>query len=730
MAQPVAGIVVDHEQTPLIGASLSWQGTNIGVTTNDQGYFKIDRIEATTMLVVSYVGFEPDTLEIEPQDTEILITLALGVELSEVEITAKQRDNFVSTIQTYNVETIGKGELKKVACCNLSESFETTGAVNVSYIDGVTGAKEIEMLGLRGVYSMMMVENRPAMRGLGYPFGMEYIPGTWVSNISIAKGASTVVNGYEGITGNLNVELVKPFEGEKLFLNGYTNIFGKAELNAHINHKINEKWSIGTLLHGNYRDTEIDHGEDGFLDMPRRENLNGLVRVFYQTEPLRAQFNVQALTDRLRGGQVGYDNDPTNLYGFDLLTDRVEFFGKIGYVGFKNPYESLGWITNAIWHRHDGFFGRKNYDATQRSLYTNLIYQNIFTTSDHSYKLGASYILDDYDEAFDNTDYSLKESVIGGFFEYNYTSPETPDHSRSIAITAGLRADYHNLYGLFVTPRLNIKFNFNEDMVIRLSGGRGYRTARILAENIGLLPSAKAINLTETLEAEEAWNAGVNFTRNGKLFNRDLSFSVDFYHTNFVNQIVVDRETEDAEILIYNLKGKSYSNSFLTTVIYDLFDVLELKLAYKFNDVKITYSGDLLQMPLVARHRGLVTLSYSNIKKTWKAHTALQFVGQQRMPIMRGHENHSSEGHNSLTDYQILGVTPTYTLVNAQVTRIFGKWEVYLGSENLTGYMQHHPIIGATDPFNEDTGIPTFDASQIYAPIMGAMVYGGFRVTF
>jgi len=729
LGQPVAGMVVDQNKELLVGATLTWQGTDIGTSADVEGYFKIDRIESTNMLVVSYVGYKSDTIQIDPTDEEILIILSLGIEIGEVEVTAKEMDNFTSTVQTLNVEIIGSGELKKAACCNLSESFETNGSVNVSYTDAVTGAKEIEMLGLRGVYSRMMVENRPAMRGLGYTFGMEYIPGTWVERISVAKGASNVVNGYEGITGNINIELIKPFEGERVHVNGYANHVGRSELNVHLNHKINKKWSVGTLLHGNYFNTAVDHNEDNFYDVPLKQNLNGLFRAFYRGDDLRAQINVQALTAVHSGGEINLPNRLTPQYIFNLSTDRIEIFGKMGYIGFANPFESIGWITNLTYHKNEGVFGANNYNATQRSLYTNLIYQNIISTSDHNYKIGGSYVLDDYVEDFGTENFDLTESVIGVFGEYSYVHPESPTDKTGFGLVAGLRADYHNLYGLFVLPRLSVKYNFDENTVVRFNVGRGIRTARILAENYGILTSARTINVTESLLPEDAWNAGVNFTRNTTLFTRELSLSVDLYSTQFVNQIVMDRETVAEEVQFYNLDGRSFSNNFLISAKYNPYHRTEVKVAYKYNDVRTTYNGNLEEVPLVAKHRGLVTLGYTTKDESWKIHTTLQIVGPQRLPRMN-HENHTFEGHGSLAEYHHTGITPTFATLNAQITKIFNKqWEVYLGGENLTNYKQHYAIIGASDPYNEDPGIPLFDASQVFAPIMGVMVYGGFRYT-
>jgi hypothetical protein len=724
----ILGMVVDQNQEILVGASLYWSGTDIGVTTNTEGYFNINRVESTVYLVVSYVGYRADTIEIEPADSAILIILSLGTDFEEVQITETQRDNFVSTIQTVNIETIGSGELKKAACCNLSESFETNGSVNVTYSDAVTGAKEIEMLGLRGIYTQMMLENRPIMRGLGYTFGMEYIPGTWVERISVAKGASNVVNGYEGVAGNINIELIKPFEGERVFVNGYANHVGRSELNVHLNKKLKNNWSVGTLLHGSYFQGEVDHNEDSFLDIPKKANLNGLFRAFYRGEDIRGQINVQALTSNHQGGQIGYEDNPEELYGFELLTDRVEIFTKMGYIGFSSPFRSVGWITNATWHRNDGFFGRNDYDATQKSFYTNVIFQDILSTSDHNYKLGASYVYDDYVEDFAGDNYDLTESIVGVFGEYSYVHPESPTSKRGFGVIAGLRADYHNLFGLFVVPRVSAKYNFNENTVVRFNAGRGVRTARILAENISVLTSSRAIEMTETLLPEDAWNTGFNFTTNLLVFAKELSISADAYTTQFTNQVVMDRDTDENKVLFYNLNGRSFSNNFLVSAIYGIYHRTELKLAYKFNDVRVTYNGNLDEMPLVAKHRGLATLSYTTKDKSWKFHTTVQVVGPQRLPRMT-HEGHSLEGHGSLAPYHKTGITPTFATLNGQITKIYKKWEFYLGGENLTNYMQHSAIIGASDPFDANPGIPAFDASQVFAPIMGAMIYGGFRFT-
>ncbi|MCR9290420.1 MAG: TonB-dependent receptor [Bacteroidetes bacterium] len=717
-AQNIIGTIVNHDKEPLFGATILWQGTDLGAVADENGNFELPKQKKAANLLIRYVGYDPLFIEVLPAEDTVYIEIDGISDLLEIEVAAKIRDNYTSTLESLNIESISSNELKKAACCSLAESFETNASVDVSYTDAVTGAREIHMLGLRGLYVQMLIEKRPALAGLGAPLGMEFLPGTWLQGIQISKGTGSVQNGYQAVVGQINSDLKKPFQDKKVFVNLFGTPLGRFEANVHLNKKINEQWSTGVLLHGNYFQNEFDRNGDSFMDMPMKKQLNGMYRLFYRGVNLRSQFNVHALTDERQGGQIFNDQIPqgTELYTIYQRNRRVEAFGKAGYLGFDRPETSVGFIYNASWHRLDNSYGRTKHTGTQKDAYANLIYSSFLGTTENKINAGISYLYEDYEEKLNDSDFSRIESVPGIFAEYSLVHAGTDFGTlgEKIGIVAGARLDKHNQFGWLFTPRVNFKFNFSEESVIRLAAGKGFRTPNVIAENVSVLASSRIVDVMDDLDMEEAWNFGINFTQNFNLGTRDASISADLYRTQFKNQVVMDMETDRQKVLYYNLDGESFSNSFLTMFSYELLEKVNMKVAYKFNDVKTTYNGDLRQRPLIAKHKGLATLDYESKDENWMISSSLQLVGNQRFPD-------NSSVPLDIRQYHE-GFSPAYATVNAQLTRKFGNLEIYIGGENLTNYKQENPIIDWENPFGD-----YFDATQVYAPIFGARGYIGLR---
>jgi outer membrane receptor for ferrienterochelin and colicins len=721
-AQNLKGMVMSADGESLIGAIVRWKNTQTGVATDETGWFSIEKKETIDTLEVSYVGFVTKKIIVKPEVAEIHIPLNPDGILKETTVTARKQDSYVSTLSTKNVETITSNEIKKAACCNLSESFISSAAVDVSYTDAVTGAKEIQLLGLRGGYSQFLIENRPALTGLAAPRAFEYIPGSWLESIQIAKGTSTVMQGYQAISGQINAEIVKPDKDAPLFINLFSSTAGRNEANIHINRKISPNLSTGLLIHGNYTGLEIDTNHDGFLDNALRQQLNGLYRILYQGEKIVTQWNIHAFTDKIKAGQTTAHetelhtqngNHSISHYGIRQDNSHAEVFGKVGYIGFDEPYRSLGSIWGGSWHRTDDVFGEKLHGGTQFSFYSNLIYATIINNTDHKINFGGGYQYDRIQENYNKTDLSRTESVTGVFSEYTYNWENYEEKGiYAFNFIAGLRMDYHNLYGLRITPRLNGKLNFTENSVFRFSAGRGYRTPNIIGDNIGMLATGRIFKINTDVQQESAWNYGVNYTQNFKIAQRDASISIDLYRTDFTNQLIADMFSSPTEARFYNLNGQSFANNFLVMLNWNFLRGWDTKLAYKYNDVQATYGSTLLQRPLTAKHRGLFTIDYTSPNKNWRVNTQAQFVGKQR--LIPSHNSTDAAHHSDFSN--------PYALVNAQVTRVFGNLELYIGGENLTNYTIHNPIINVSDPFNT-----AFDASQMYAPMMGAMGFVGLR---
>ncbi len=718
----VKGTVTEKDDAgdilPLIGANVYWNGTVQGTVTDESGTFSIEKIDDTSILIISYIGYQNDTIDVADKNY-IEVNLKASVSIDEVEIAYRRKSTEISRLDPLKVEKIGEKELLKAACCNLSESFETSPGVDVSFTDAITGTRQIQMLGLAGPYTQITRENMPDVRGLSALYGLTYIPGTWVESIQLNKGTGTVINGYESIAGQINTELRKPESADRLYLNVYGNESGRMEGNANIAHVFKQdNLSTALLLHGKTSSIKHDRNNDGFLDHPLGNQFIGLNRwKYYGEKGIRAQLGLKATRIDNTGGQLDFDptRESTNStgWGMHLITERYEGWAKIGKTYEEMPWKTIGLQLSGASHTQESYFGLNNYDARQNTLYINSIYQDIFSNTNHTFRTGASFQYDDFIEELNDTVFKRTEFTPGIYFEYTFT------HVEKFSAVAGIRTDYHNLYGLFVTPRLHVRYAIAENTILRASGGRGLRTASIISENSGLLASSRDIIILGNdnknpygLKPEIAWNTGVNLTQYFTLDYRDGTISFDFYHTNFINQVVVDHDQRPWATVFYNLDGRSYSNSFQAQLDYELIKRLDFRLAYRMFDVKTTYNGKLMQKPLIAKHRAFVNIAYQT-RKYWRFDITANWQGEKRIP---------STNSNPET-YQLPGYSPDYVLMNAQISKEWReKFEIYAGVENLLDYKQEKPILSSEDPFS-----PYFDSSLIWGPIFGRNTYVGLR---
>jgi outer membrane receptor for ferrienterochelin and colicin len=718
----IKGVVLEEDKKgsfkPLQGASVIWLGTSKGTFTDSSGIFFIPHDDSPGRLIISYTGYTADTITIT--DTkELKIILASGKQLNEVKVYAKQRSTYLAALSPIRTQVMTERELFKAACCNLSESFETNPSVDVSYNDAVTGSKQIQLLGLSGNYTQLTVENLPGPRGIATPLGLNSIAGPWVESIQLNKGVGSVANGFESIAGQINIELKKPEKAERFYENLYVNSMGRTDFNLNLNQKLGKKWSTGLLLHDDLLyDNTIDFNKDGFLDLPIGNLFSVMNRWKYDDgKGFLTQVGFKFLSDSKTGGETMYDPDndkfTTNHYGLGINIKRYEGFAKLGYVFPEKKYKSVGLQLSAFNHQQDSYFGMTAYNAKQNNFYANLIYQSIIATSVHKFRTGLSFVSDKYNEDFKSINFKRTETVPGAFFEYTFTPAE------KFNVVAGLRADHNSLFGWFATPRLHVRYELVKGTTIRLSAGRGQRTANIFAENMSVFVSSRQINISSVsagkaygLDPEVAWNKGISIDQKFKLFKRDGSFSVDYFRNDFDEQVVVDLE-DVRQVKFYNLAGKSFSNSFQAEMNFEPIRKLEVKLAYRFFDVRTTYSSILLQKPFTAKHRAFANLAYE--VSGWKFDYTFNYNGTKRIP---------STSANPV-QYQLNTSSPSYVLMNAQVSKSLGKkhsFEVYLGGENLSDYFQKDPIIAADQPFSS-----YFDAALVWGPVSGRLIYTGIR---
>ena len=721
----IKGMVMElntqKQHIPLLGANVFWLNTSIGAITSEDGTFKLPYEPSYKKLVISYIGFKTDTLSVDSPKM-IHHLLQASDDLGEVTVSVRKKSSATSFLSSQNISTISSKELLKAACCNLSESFETNPSIDVNFTDAISGTKQIKMLGLTSPYILITTENIPSIRGASQAYGLSFIPGTWVESIQITKGAGSVVNGFESIAGQINAELVKPTTDNRVFVNAYGSLNGRTELNTHFNTILSDKWSTGLYVHANNRSQKFDRNNDSFLDMPLAKQLNIMNRWQYSNlqKGLISFLNVRYLTDEKQAGQLDFNPETDRLsntvWGSEITTKRFEVSAKFGYVNPEIPYRSLGLQLSYSDQDQTSYFGLNQYDIRHKSVYSNLVYNSIISDSRHKIKTGLNATYDDYNEKVNSELYDRDERSIGGFFEYSF------DNLEALNLTAGFRVDHHNLLGTFITPRVHARYTPWEKSALRVSFGRGKRAANIFAENQKLFATSRAINIQSTggniygLEPEIAWNYGVSFLQGFQLFDRKADLTLDFYRTDFQNQVVVDYENP-YEVNFYNLEGSSFANSFQAEFSLNILERLDLKTAYKFYDVKTQYKSGKLKKPLTSQHRVFANLSFETPKTdkggVWKFDTTFNWFGKQRF----------SSTASSPEAYKMPAYSPTISTLNAQITKVFSdSFELYVGAENITNATQKNPILSSENPFGSN-----FDTTFVYGPIFGSTYYTGLR---
>ncbi|MBX3165408.1 MAG: TonB-dependent receptor [Bacteroidetes bacterium] len=715
--------VSDKDTSAVIGAAVHWKNTNIAAITDANGGFTIPVSHETNKLLIDVIGYEKDSIVVINPDKFLFIKLKTANNLNEIEVVYYSTGTEISYLNARKIETLNERSLMKAACCNLSESFETNPSIDVNFSDALSGTKQIQMLGLSGQYAQITKENMPYLRGLANNYGLTFIPGTWIQSIQLSKGAGSVVNGYESFTGQINTELQNPEHSDKIHFNTYVNENARNEYNLNVSHRFNPKFSAGLLTHASFNPLAQDLNKDGFADIPTGKQYNIMNKYAYNSgKGFEAQFGGGYLRDIRNGGQfretVKNKSDTMPLYQIGIDNEKWELYSKTGFVFRKKPATSMGLQLSYLNHNQKNFYGSNNYSGLQKTFYANYIFESIIKTTANTYKIGASFMNDNVNETFNLFQYKREENVGGVFAEYAH------NYKEKFNLVAGARADYHNYYGLFFTPRLHLRYAFNQHSVLRFSGGRALRTANIFSDNMYLMVSSRQweiqssdLKLPYGLKPETGWNYGLNFTQKFKVNYREAYITLDAYRTDFTNQVVIDVDNNPQKVLVYNLNGQSYSNTLQFEFNVEPRKRFFIKTAYRFVDTKLKYQQGLLQKPLVSKHRAFANLSYETKNSHWQFDFTTQYNGAKRLPDTKTNPQEYRRNDFSPDYFNLLGQITYLTKINK------ADFHVYLGVENALNYKQTNPIVSSDLPYNK-----YFDASMVWGPIYGRMLYAGLRL--
>ncbi|MDE6864946.1 MAG: TonB-dependent receptor, partial [Alistipes sp.] len=748
------GTVRDTDKQPLAGAAVYWAGTTVGASADADGNFRIHRVKGYDRLVATYLGYENDTLRMaDGIDRADFALRADGLELETVTVDGSLSGNFIKRDGLLKNETISFAGLCKMACCNLAESFENSASVTVGYSDAISGARQIKMLGLAGTYTQILDENRPIMRGLSAPYGLSYTPGMWLNSIQVSKGVASVTAGHEAITGQINLEHRKPTDDERLFVNLYLDDELRPELNLSSAFPVtkDQKLTSIVLLHGSM-DTDVrkmDHNRDGFRDLPKADQLNIANKWLYTADNgMQIRWGWKFVQENRLGGMYGYKNDasmreamlndwdkPGTLYGSHLRNRNANGYLKIGMPVGAAVYDedeadelrsNIAFVADFDHYNEDAYFGLNDYAGNENSVSVNLMYNHYFTYRS-SLIVGVQGHLQYFRERLDNRtpwiadapqryNFDRDEREAGAYAEYTYTIKD------KFSLVAGVRGDYNHYYDrFFATPRGHLRWNITPTTTLRASAGLGYRSTNLITDNIGALATGRRIEFLNTDFAgldrmEKALTVGGSLTQTFKLVREDAAtLSFDWFRTQFYHAVITDQEYDPQAILFYGSNGRSYTDTYQIDFSWTPIERFDIFATFRYTDSEMTIArrdGTVahVERPLVSKYKTLLNLQYATKFRRWVFDATAQLNGPMRVPTQTGDLTGS---------YQ----SPRYPIFFAQVTRKIGKFDLYVGCENIGDYRQHDPILHADDPFSAG-----FNSMNVWGPLMGRKFYIGLRL--
>ncbi len=754
-AQDIRGVVRDADDRPLAGASVYWAGTTVGASTDAEGAFLLHRVKGYDRLVASYLGYVNDTLRIDEAVQRADFALrAEGVELEGVVVEGNLSGNFVKRDGIVKGEMISFAGLCKMACCNLAESFENSASVTVGYSDAISGARQIKMLGLAGTYTQILDENRPIMRGLSAPYGLSYTPGMWLNSIQVSKGVASVTAGHEAITGQINLEHRKPTDSERLFVNLYLDDELRPEANVSTAFPVSrdKKLSSVILLHGS-GDTDVrkmDHNHDGFRDLPRSAQFNVANKWLYAADNgTQVRWGWKFVQESRLGGMLDYRNTDAMreamfrdwdwqaegtrmpLYGSHIRNRNANGYFKVGMPVGPSVYDeaeqdemrsNLAFVADFDHFDEEAYFGLNDYSGNQNSLALNLMYNHYFTYRS-SLNVGVQAHLDYYRETLGNDtpwlgsdrayDFGRDEEEVGAYAEYTYAVRD------KFSVVAGLRGDYNAFYDrFFLTPRGHVKWNVTPSTTLRASAGLGYRSTNVITDNIGMLATGRELvipALGDLDRLEKALTLGGSLTQTFGLVNPgDATLSFDYFRTQFCNSVVVDQEYDAQTIRVYDSDGRSFTDTYQIDFSWTPVERLDIFATFRYTDSRMTIDRPdgttaRVERPLVSEYKTLLNIQYATKFRRWVFDATAQLNGPARIPTQTG----------DLADSRY---SPRYPMFYAQVSRKVGKFDIYVGCENIADYRQEDPILNAANPYDYK-----FNSMNVWGPLMGRKFYAGLR---
>ncbi len=722
-AQTVKGTIVDENMEVLIGANIFWIESTVGTASDEMGTFEIsgEGIE-DQRLIITYLGYQNDTLIIDG-DADFLVQMIPTNTLGEIVVEGKQSGGYISSTEAIKMEVVNEVELGKAACCDLAGCFNTNASVEPGTTNIITQSKELKILGLSGIYNQLLLDGFPLLQGLSYTYGVSSVPGPFVKTIFVAKGANSVLQGTESISGQINVILHPPVDAAPFYFNAFVNSFWEKQFNVY---SAQQKGKFSNFIGGHLvlPASKFDRNDDTFLDLPRLNRYELLDKWIWGNDKENGWFNrggIRWTKEKRTGGQEDYDPKTdlgsSTVYGQHVDYNQFDGWKRTSYR--FNEFHATALILSGQYHDQDSWYGETNYRGKQYLMNAVLQHEFIYKNGS-SLRGGLSYKYMDINETieFSNNplnktfdgNYEFRERIPGIFAENTLFFLED-----KFTWMIGLRTDHLNEFGWKISPRSLLKYTPKERTDIRLSAGYGWHNPKVFSEQSRVLSTQRDIHFHGRLRPDEAWNYGINLTQKFETNRISGTFTTDFYRTRFLNHVQAHYHQDHDAIDFSNNDKKAIGNGFQAEIILDMWDWVTLKNAYNFLDIRHTdLEGRKGTMDFITKHSFLTTFSLAPKGQDWHFDLTSHWYGKKKLPDTSFYPD----------DFRQSAYSIPYTIFNAQFTYKWKDFEWYAGCENILGFVQDDPIISAANPYNT-----YFDTSFAWGPTKGREGYLGIRYT-
>ena len=727
----IIGTITDGT-LPLEGVSVFIPSEKRGTISDAKGRFILQINTGKELeIVFSYTGFIPKTLVLkETSNSQYLgkIILESDTSLDEVIISGnlKPVNRLESTIP---VEVYSPEFLQQNPSPNLFEGIQYINGIRPQINCSVCNTGDIHINGLEGPYTFVLIDGMPIVSSLASVYGLNGIPTGMIEKVEIIKGPSGTLYGSQAVGGLINVITKLPEYSPRFFSDVYGTSWQEFNADLGFSGKINEKINFLTGVNGFIYDNPVDNNKDNFTDVTQQKRFSLFQKFSWTSNPSRkGSLALRYLYEDRWGGEL--DWAPANrggdqIYGESIFTKRFEI---IGVQNLSYQWEVQYSYTD---HYQDSFYGDMAFQAKERIAFIQGIWRK--ESGQHQWLAGISTRYSWYDDNTPATEILTANDpnrywLPGIFLEDEITLKE--GHK----LLFGMRLDQHQDHGIITTPRAGYKINFDEQTLLRLNAGTGFRVVNIFTEDHAALTGARDLVIEEDLAPEQSYNVNLNFykksyTSRGWI----LGLEAALWHTYFTNQILPDFDTNANEIRYNNLNGHAVSQGGSLNIETN-YGQFRAQIGASILDVFTKENNQRIRPVFTEKW----SMTWAITAPLWNEKIRLNYTGNlygpMRLPLL-GELDPRAE------------FSPVWSIQNLKFSyQKDNDWNFFVGVKNLLDWTpaKNNPFLIARsdDPFDRNVQFNTngtiqattdnpyalsFDPTYIYAPNQGIRFFIGLN---